>query len=63
MKRIIAAAAAIAFACSASAQSSVLLYGVVDLGINYTNNAQAARLASTPTGHSQVFMGDGRLRA
>ncbi|WP_343654329.1 porin [Paraburkholderia caribensis] len=61
MKHVIAAAATMVFACSASAQSSVLLYGVVDLGINYTNNAQTARLGATPTGHSQVFMGDGTI--
>jgi predicted porin len=37
-KHLISAASLLAFACSAFAQNSVTLYGVVDEGFNYTSN-------------------------
>jgi predicted porin len=49
---LIATALAGSFACSAHAQSSVTLYGYLDVGMNYLSNAG---------GHSQYSMGAGNL--
>ena len=49
---LIAAAILASFACAAHAQSSVTLYGLIDVGINYANNIG---------GHSQYSMGAGNL--
>jgi radical SAM protein with 4Fe4S-binding SPASM domain len=51
-KSLIAATLAASFACSAHAQSSVTLYGLLDVGMNYLSNAG---------GHSQYSMGAGNL--
>jgi predicted porin len=43
----------------ASAQSNVTLYGLIDSGINYTNNVQTARTAAGPQGAHQFAMIEG----
>lgn len=58
MKRY-SAACIIAFtAGTAHAQSSVTLYGLIDVGLTYTNNAQTGKLNGQPTGGSQVALTD-----
>ena len=44
---------------SAHAQSSVTLYGIIDVGLTYVNNAQTARPAAGPRGASQFALSDG----
>ncbi|SEJ91918.1 porin [Paraburkholderia diazotrophica] len=47
-------------ACSlAHAQSSVTLYGIVDLGITYANSVQTGTVAGKHNGASQIAMADG----
>lgn len=41
------------------AQSKVTLFGLIDEGFNYLSNAQTARPASGPVGHSQYSLQDG----
>jgi predicted porin len=41
------------------AQSNVTLYGIIDSGINYTNNVQKARTATGFTGGHQIAMIEG----
>jgi predicted porin len=41
------------------AQSTVTLFGLIDEGLNYLSNAQTARPASGPVGHSQYSLQDG----
>lgn len=54
-----AAACVIAFSASAAhAQSSVTLYGLIDLGITYTNNAQTGNTSGHLHGGSQVALTD-----
>ena len=48
-----------AMPCIAIAQSSATLYGLVDSGINYTNNIQTARTAAGPVGGRQIAMIEG----
>jgi predicted porin len=48
-----------AVACSAHAQNSVTLYGLIDAGLTYTNSSQTARPASGPVGSSQIALSDG----
>ncbi|MEM5316361.1 porin [Paraburkholderia sp. JHI869] len=43
----------------AHAQSSVTLYGIIDTGINYTNNVQTAKTASGLQGGHQIAMIEG----
>lgn len=45
--------------CAANAQSSVMLYGIVDQGITYVNNAQTGKSGKTLVGASQVALTDG----
>ncbi|SAK67720.1 porin [Caballeronia calidae] len=45
--------------CFAYAQSNVTLYGIVDSGLNYTNNVQTARTASGLVGGHQIAMIEG----
>ncbi|MGB8420508.1 MAG: porin [Paraburkholderia sp.] len=48
------------FATLGNAQSSITLYGVVDVGINYSSNTQTGVSArGAPKGASQVYMADG----
>ncbi|MFT4511219.1 porin [Caballeronia sp. 15711] len=57
--------AAVVVACSTAvhAQSSVTLYGLIDVGINYINNAQVGRdAANRLSGKSLVSMSDGGTR-
>ncbi|HEX7932608.1 MAG TPA: porin [Paraburkholderia sp.] len=43
----------------AHAQSNVTLYGIVDSGLNYTNNVQTAKTATGLTGGRQIAMIEG----
>jgi predicted porin len=47
-----------AVAVDAHAQSSVTLYGIIDLGITYANNAQTGKVAGRPAGASQFALTD-----
>ena len=54
MKRhVVALAVLTAWAGAAAAQSSVTLYGVIDQGINYTNNVGGHSLVEMASGHVQ----------
>ncbi len=57
MRRIFAVSLVLACA-GAHAQSSVLLYGLIDLGVQYTNNAQTGGQPGHLTGASQIAMTD-----
>ncbi|MCA8052358.1 porin [Burkholderia arboris] len=47
-------------ACNVSwAQSTVTLYGLVDLGFNYLSSAQTGQAGGHPVGHSQYSMQEG----
>ncbi|MDR5763348.1 porin [Caballeronia sp. LZ035] len=62
MKRSLLAGAtlsSLAVAVPCAAQSSVTLYGVIDVGINYTSNAQTGRANGALKGASQFNMQDG----
>lgn len=62
MKRFAFSAVAVAcgcFATTASAQSSVTLYGIVDFGIDYLSNVQTGQGPNGPRGHSAVLVEDG----
>ena len=58
MKKILLALSVSGVACASFAQSSVTLYGIADVGFNYTNIAQTARPGGTPTGGSQFALAD-----
>jgi predicted porin len=60
MKRRYAAALSVAalMAVQAHAQSTVTLYGIVDLGLQYANSAQMSRVGGVPQGASQFAMTD-----
>ena len=47
------------FVCTAHAQSTVNLYGIVDLGITYVNNARTGKADSALSGAHQVALTDG----
>jgi predicted porin len=49
----VSAAVSVAFAASASAQTSVSLYGVLDEGINYTNNVGRGHVYELASGYAQ----------
>ncbi|VVD32681.1 porin [Paraburkholderia dioscoreae] len=49
----VSAAVSVAFAASASAQTSVTLYGVLDEGINYTNNVGRGHVYELASGDAQ----------
>ncbi|MFT4066536.1 porin [Paraburkholderia sp.] len=60
MKQIVLSIAVLSvFAGSAQAQSSVTLYGALDAGVNYVNNAQTSNTAAGRTGGHQFVMMDG----
>ncbi len=44
---------------SAYSQSNVTLYGIIDSGVNYTNNVQTAKTATGLTGGHQIAMIEG----
>jgi predicted porin len=52
-KHIAALAVSTAFAAPAFAQSSVTLYGVIDEGIDFTNNAGGQHIYETASGYAQ----------
>ena len=52
-KQVIALAATAAFAAPVFAQSSVTLYGVIDEGINYTNNVGGSSVVELQSGYAQ----------
>lgn len=58
MKYFYLAAGLATFCLGAHAQSNVTLYGVVDLGITYTNSAQTGKAGTNPIGASQVALTD-----
>ena len=49
----VSAAASATFAASADAQTSVTLYGVIDEGINYTNNVGRGHVYELSSGFAQ----------
>ncbi|MFD1559443.1 porin [Paraburkholderia silviterrae] len=49
---------AVLLAAPAHAQSSVTLYGIVDIGLTYTNSAQTAVVGGKPAGGSQFALTD-----
>jgi predicted porin len=49
----------VAYSTASHAQSNVTLYGVIDSGINYTNNVQKGRSANGFTGGHQIAMIEG----
>jgi hypothetical protein len=59
LKKTVLLGAGIAFTTIAHAQSSVTLYGLVDLGITYLNSAQTGRVGGQLNGRSLVAMSDG----
>ncbi len=58
-KTIISSVVLISAANCASAQNNVTLYGVIDSGVNYTNNVQTSRTASGLKGSKQFAMIEG----
>ncbi|MBP0592513.1 porin [Paraburkholderia sp. LEh10] len=52
-KQVIALAATAAFAAPVFAQSSVTLYGVIDEGVNYTNNVSGSSVVELQSGYAQ----------
>lgn len=58
MKRILSGSAIAIAAVSAHAQSNVTLYGIVDIGVSYQNNAQTGKTGSRLNGASQLAMTD-----
>jgi len=59
MRKIAIGCAAGVIACTAHAQSSVTLYGLIDVGVAYANNAQVAKPGGQPVGASQLALTDG----
>nr|WP_285645947.1 porin [Burkholderia plantarii] len=61
MKKLTLAASALdgIVAAPAHAQSSVVLYGLIDEGFNYTSNVQTGRSGGAPTGKQQYALVDG----
>jgi predicted porin len=57
-RRYLVALVTAAVAVDAHAQSSVTLYGIIDLGLTYTNNAQTGKVAGQPVGASQFALTD-----
>src|ERR1700761_3641177 len=58
MKNCYLAAGLATFCLGVHAQSNIALYGVVDLGITYTNSAQTGKAGTNPVGASQVALTD-----
>ncbi|SAL63021.1 porin [Caballeronia choica] len=59
LKKCLSLSVGVACMSSAHAQSSVTLYGLIDLGVTYLNSAQTGRVGSQLNGKSQVAMSDG----
>ncbi|MFM0062409.1 porin [Paraburkholderia aspalathi] len=47
------------FVCAAHAQSTITLYGIVDLGVTYVNNAQTGKAGGALSGAHQFALTDG----
>ncbi|WP_175687564.1 porin [Burkholderia multivorans] len=58
MKKFVLLCISAACASVAHAQSSVTLYGIIDLGVTYANNVQTGRTSSGPHGASQIALTD-----
>jgi predicted porin len=58
MKKILSGGAIAVAAVAAHAQSSVVLYGIVDVGVSYQNNAQTGKTGGHLNGASQFAMTD-----
>ena len=58
MKKILSGSAFALAAVAAHAQSSVVLYGIVDVGVSYQNNAQTGKSGGHLNGASQVALTD-----
>ena len=58
MKRILLAVSVGGVACTSYAQSSVTLYGIADIGFNYTNSAQISSVGGKHNGGSQFALAD-----
>jgi predicted porin len=58
-KSVIQLATFITMTGSAYAQSNVTLYGIIDSGLNYTNNVQTAKTATGLAGGHQIAMIEG----
>src|SRR5689334_19126644 len=54
MKKSLATLGLMSLACAAHAQSSVTLYGIIDVGLNYISNASGSRLFNLSTGVQQA---------
>jgi predicted porin len=61
MKRIFTAVVLGGTAFTACAQSTVTLYGSLDSGITYVNNAQTGKSGERPVGHPQTALTDGAI--
>ncbi|REE06545.1 putative porin [Paraburkholderia sp. BL27I4N3] len=59
MKRVLALSVMSASCACAHAQSSVTLYGIVDLGVTYANSTQTGTVRGQHNGASQVALQDG----
>src|SRR6202166_3980772 len=60
MKRVVLSSLAIAMLAAASAahaQSSVTLYGIIDVGIGYTHNTAVAKSATNNSGNASTQVG------
>ena len=58
MKKIVFGGAMIMAAVAAHAQSSVTLYGIIDVGVSYANNTQTGRSSGQLHGASQMALTD-----
>lgn len=58
MKKQLAACGLAVAATASHAQSSVTLYGIVDIGLTYTNNAQTGVTGGVPRGGAQFAISD-----
>lgn len=61
VKRTALALASCALATGAHAQSSVTLYGTMDVGLVYTNNQQVTHADGSTSGHANWQLGGGNL--
>jgi predicted porin len=58
MKKIVFGGVMTVTAVTAYAQSNVVLYGIVDVGLSYVNSAQTGKVGQHPNGGSQIALTD-----